>query len=108
MTDNTLKITFDKANDHRDAVRERLRRAEADEIGGTIEQDARFVLDFESFGEVERPMRRSNLELVETIATVQPSISKRLPRPLTATTRTSTETWTNSNHSASSSSSQRE
>ena len=73
MTDNTLKITFGKADDHRDAARERLRRAEAGETGDTIEQDARFVLDFESFGEVERLMRRSNLELVETIATQQPS-----------------------------------
>ena len=73
MTDNTLKITFGKADDHRDAARERLRQAEAGESGDAIEQDARFILDFESFGEVERLMRRSNLELVETIATEQPS-----------------------------------
>ena len=73
MTENTLKITFGKADDHRDAARERLRQAEAGESGDAIEQDARFILDFESFGEVERLMRRSNLELVETIATEQPS-----------------------------------
>ena len=73
MTENTLKITFGEADDHRDAARERLRRAEAGETGDIIEQDARFVLDLESFGEVERLMRRSNLELVETIATEQPS-----------------------------------
>jgi predicted transcriptional regulator len=73
MTENTLKITFGKADDHRDAARERLRRAEAGDTGEAIEQDARFVLDFESFGEVERLMRRSNLELVEAIATEEPS-----------------------------------
>jgi predicted transcriptional regulator len=73
MTDNTLKITFGEADDHRDAARERLRRAEAGNTGEAIEQDVRFVLDFESFGEVERLMRRSNLELVEAIATEQPS-----------------------------------
>lgn len=73
MTENTLKITFGEADNHRTAARERLRRAEADETGAAIEQDARFILDFESFGEVERLMRRSNLELVEAIATEQPS-----------------------------------
>ncbi|EMA47779.1 HVO_A0114 family putative DNA-binding protein [Halococcus salifodinae] len=73
MTQNTLKITFGEADDHRAAARERLRRAEAGETGAAIEQDERFILNFESFGEVERLMRRSNLELVEAIATEQPS-----------------------------------
>lgn len=73
MTDNTLKITFREADEHRSAARDRLHRAEAGETDETIEQDARFVLDFEEFGEVERLMRRSNLELVKAIATEQPA-----------------------------------
>lgn len=72
MTENTLRITFGEADEHRDAARERLRRAEAGEAGETIEQDARFILDFEDFADIERLMRRSNLELLEAIATDHP------------------------------------
>ena len=72
MTDNTLKITFRQADDHRDTARERLRRAEAGESGEAIEQEARRILNFEDFDDVERLMRRSNLELVEAIAEHEP------------------------------------
>lgn len=73
MTENTLKITFGQADDHRDAARERLRRAEAGDTGETIEQDVRFILNFEAFADVERLMRQSNLELLATIANDRPS-----------------------------------
>lgn len=73
MTENTLKITFGKADEHRDAAGERLRRAEAGETGDAIEQDARFILDFEDFADIERLMRQSNLELLEAIVTEYPT-----------------------------------
>src|SRR5699024_3102164 len=38
-----------------------------------IEQGVRFVLDFEDFTDIERLMRRSTLELLETIATGRPT-----------------------------------
>ena len=72
MTENTLKITFKQRNDHRDAARERLRRAEAGESGAVIEQDVRFVLNFEEFDDVDRLMRTSNLELIEAIVSQRP------------------------------------
>jgi predicted transcriptional regulator len=72
MTQRTLEITFKQREDHRDAARERLRRAEAGDRGEAIEQDARFVLNFESFDELARLMRTSNLELIEAIVTHRP------------------------------------
>lgn len=72
MTTDTLKLTFAQADDHRDAARERLRRAEAGERGEAIEQDARFILNFEDFADIERLMRTSNLTLLETIVNEQP------------------------------------
>lgn len=62
MTENTLKITFKQRADHREAAGERLRRAEAGERGEAVEQDVRFILNFEEFDDVERLMRTSNLE----------------------------------------------
>jgi predicted transcriptional regulator len=73
MTENTLKITFKQREDHRSAARERLRRAEAGESGEAIEQDVRFVLNFEEFGDVDRLMRTSNLELIEAIVSERPA-----------------------------------
>src|SRR5699024_11959670 len=73
MTENTLKITFNRADEHRDAAHDRLWRAEAGETDETIEQGVRFVLDFEDFTDIERLMRRSTLELLETIATGRPT-----------------------------------
>ena len=72
MTENTLKITFKEQDEHRTAARERLRRAEAGESGEAVEQDVRFILNFEEFEDVERLMRASNLELVEAIVTDRP------------------------------------
>lgn len=72
MTTNTLKITFGQADDHRAAARERLQRAEAGERGEAIEQDARFILNFEDFADVERLMRRSNLALLSAIVDERP------------------------------------
>jgi predicted transcriptional regulator len=72
MTDNTLKITFKQQADHRKAARERLRRAEAGERGEAIEQDVRFVLNFEEFEDIDRLMRTSNLELIEAIVSDHP------------------------------------
>ena len=72
MTDNTLKITFKQQADHREAARERLRRAEAGERGEAIEQDVRFVLNFEELEDIDRLMRTSNLELIEAIVSDHP------------------------------------
>lgn len=72
MTENTLKITFKQGDDHRDAARERLRRAEAGDSEATIEQDVRFILNFEEFDDVDRLMRTSNLELIEAIVSERP------------------------------------
>jgi predicted transcriptional regulator len=72
MTENTLKITFRQRDDHRDAARERLRRAEAGESVEAVEQDVRFILNFEEFDDVDRLMRTSNLELIEAIVAHQP------------------------------------
>lgn len=72
MTENTLKITFKQRDDHRDAARDRLRQAEAGEHGEAIEQDVRFVLNFEEFDDVDRLMRTSNLELIQAIVSQRP------------------------------------
>ena len=72
MTNDTLKITFGQADEHRDAARERLRRVEAGKSGEAIEQDAQFILNFEEYADVERLMRTSNLELVEAIVSQRP------------------------------------
>jgi len=72
MTTDTLKITFKQDAQHREDARERLERAEAGERDDAIEQDARFILNFETYDDVARLMRTSNLELVEAIVEVQP------------------------------------
>jgi predicted transcriptional regulator len=72
MTENTLKITFKEQDEHRTAARERLRRAEAGESGEAVEQDVKFILNFEEFEDVDRLMRTSNLKLVEAIVTDRP------------------------------------
>ena len=77
MTENTLKITFQQADDHREAARERLRRAEAGETGQT-EQDVRFILNFEAFDDIARLMRTSNLELIEVIVAENPESIRNL------------------------------
>lgn len=72
MTTNTLEITFGQAENQRAAARERLQRAEAGEGGDAIEQEARFVLNFEDFADVERLMRTSNLTRLEVIVDERP------------------------------------
>jgi len=72
MTDDTLKITFKQREDHRDAAQQRLQRATAGETGEAIEQDARFILNFEEYHDVERLMRERNLKLIEAIVTHRP------------------------------------
>ena len=67
MTENTLKITFGEGKEIRENARERLRRAEAGEAGETIQQDVQFLLNFETFTDVEQLMRSSNLELLKAI-----------------------------------------
>ena len=49
MTENTLKITFQQAREHRQAARERLRHAEAGDTDQPVEQDVRSILNFEDF-----------------------------------------------------------
>jgi predicted transcriptional regulator len=78
MTENTLKITFQQAEQHRHAARERLRRAEAGETGEGIEQDVRFVLNFEEFDDIAQLMRTSNLELIEVIVAENPESIRNL------------------------------
>lgn len=73
MTNNTLKITFKRADEHREAARERLRRAEAGETGSAIDQDERFILNFETYDALDRLMRTVNLELIEAIVDDQPA-----------------------------------
>ena len=72
MTDDTLKITFKQRKTHRDAAAERLRRAEEGETGDSIEQDARVILNFEGYGDIERLMRERNLKLIEAIVEQRP------------------------------------
>lgn len=72
MTENTLKITFKQQEDHQVAARERLLRAEAGESGEAIEQDVRFILNFEEYDDVDQLMRTSNLKLIEAIVSERP------------------------------------
>ena len=73
MTENTLKITFGEAAEHRNAACERLRRAEAGAPAEEIEQNVQFILNFEEYADIERLMRQSNLELLEAIVDERPS-----------------------------------
>ena len=80
MTENTLKITYGQADEHREAARERLRRAEAGETSEAIEQDVRFILNFEDFDDVERLMRSSTLTVLEAIVAERPQSIRELAR----------------------------
>lgn len=66
MTTNTLKITYGQGERTQQAARERLRRAEAGEA--VDEQEAAFILNFETLEDVERLMRQLNLQLLDVIA----------------------------------------
>ncbi len=78
MTENTLTITFQQAEQHRQAARERLQRAEAGETGEAVEQDVRFILNFEEFDDIAQLMRTSNLELIEAIVSDEPASIRQL------------------------------
>lgn len=69
---DTRKITFQQREAHEEAAAERLHRAEAGEEGEAIEQDVRFILNFEEYEDLDRLMRTSNLELIQAIATEHP------------------------------------
>lgn len=73
MTENTLKITFQQAEEHRQAARERLQRAESGETGEAIQQEVRTIVNFEDFDDIALLMRTSNLKLIETIVAEEPA-----------------------------------
>jgi predicted transcriptional regulator len=70
MTTNTLKITYGQRENNQRAARDRLRRAEAGEEFD--EQEPAFVLNFEDLDDVERLMRRLNLEILDVVASERP------------------------------------
>lgn len=70
MTTNTLKITYGQRENTQQAARERLRRADAGEEFD--EQEPAFILNFEELEDVERLMRRLNLQLLDIIASERP------------------------------------
>ncbi|MFC6732395.1 MULTISPECIES: transcriptional regulator [unclassified Haladaptatus] len=70
MTTNTLKITYGQRENNQRAAHERLRRAEAGKAFD--EQEAAFILNFEDLDDVERLMRRLNLQLLDVIASERP------------------------------------
>jgi predicted transcriptional regulator len=72
MTDSTLRITFKKADEHREAARQQLERAERGAADDAVEQDARFILNLETYDDLERLMCRANVELLRVIANEQP------------------------------------
>jgi predicted transcriptional regulator len=78
MTENTLKITFQQSEQHRQAARERLRRAERGETGEIIKQDVRFILNFKEFNDIAQLMRTSSLELIEAIVSDDPASIRQL------------------------------
>ena len=78
MTENTLKITFQQAEEHRQAARERLQRAEAGETGEAIHQEVRSIVNFEDFDDIALLMRTANLRLIETIVSEEPTSIREL------------------------------
>jgi len=78
MTENTLKITFQQADEHRQAARERLQRAERGKTGEAIQQDVRTIVNFEDFDDIALLMRTANLKLIETIVAERPASIREL------------------------------
>jgi len=78
MTENTLKITFQQADEYRQAARKRLQRAESGETGKTIQQDVRSIVNFEDFDDIALLMRTPNLKLIETIVAEEPASIREL------------------------------
>jgi predicted transcriptional regulator len=73
MTENTLKITFQQAEEHRQTARERLQRVESGETGEATQQDVRTIVNFEDFDDIALLMRTPNLKLIETIVAEEPA-----------------------------------
>ena len=80
MTDSTLRITFKKADEHRDAARQRLEQADRGAAGDAVEQDVRFVLNLETYDDLERLMCRANVELLRAIANEKPESIRKTAR----------------------------
>ena len=78
MTENTLKITFQQAEEHRQAARERLQRAEAGETGEAIQQEVQSIVNFEEFDDIALLMRTANLRLIEAIVSDEPASIRQL------------------------------
>ena len=78
MTENTLKITFQQVREHREAAREGLRQVEASDTDEPIEQDVRFILNFEEFDDIAQLMRTANLALIEAIVSEDPASIRQL------------------------------
>jgi predicted transcriptional regulator len=78
MTENTLKITFQQAEEHRQAARERLQRAESGETGEAIQQGVRAIVNFEDFDDIALLMQTPNLKLIETIVSQEPTSIRQL------------------------------
>ena len=78
MTENTLKITFQQAEEHRQTARERLQRAESGETREAIQQDVRAIVNFEDFDDIALLMRTANLRLIETIVSEEPTSIRQL------------------------------
>ena len=78
MTENTLKITFQQADEHRQAARKRLQRAESGETGEAIQQDVRSIVNFEDFDDIALLMRTPNLKLIETVVAEEPASIREL------------------------------
>ena len=73
MTENTLKITLQQAEEHHQAARERLQRAEDGETGKAIQQEVQSIVNFEDFDDIALLMRTPNLKLIETIVAEEPA-----------------------------------
>ena len=78
MTEDTLKITFQQADEHRQAARNRLQRAESGQTGEAIQQDVRSIVNFEEFDDIALLMRTPNLKLIETIVAEEPASIREL------------------------------
>ena len=78
MTENTLKITFQKAEQHRQTARKRLQRAESGQTGEAIQQDVRSIVNFGDFDDIALLMRTVNLRLIETIVAEEPASIRKL------------------------------
>jgi len=78
MTENTLKITFQQADKHRQAARKRLQRAESGQTGEAIQQEVQSIVNLQEFDDIALLMRTANLRLIEAIVSEQPASIRQL------------------------------